>query len=400
MENIYLELGLTPDELDILDEPRRILAVHFPVQMDSGKTKMFIGYRVQFNDARGPTKGGIRFHPELTLEDVKKLAFLMAIKCAVVDIPFGGAKGGIVVNPRELSHRELEAMTRSYIRAIHEFIGPHKDIPAPDVYTDYKIMAWILDEYERSTGMHTPAVVTGKPVPLGGNWARDISTSLGGVFVLEQAVKALKKKETTIVIQGFGNVGLHAALELASRGYRIIGVSDSKGGIYLEDGLDVNRVVEHKKKTGKVADFEGAENISNEELLTLECDVLIPAALSDQITENNADDIKADIVLELANAPVNYIADKILYERGVTIIPDILANSGGVVGSYFEWIQNLTNDYWPTQKFIGRLDEIMTRSFYDVYNLSKKDGSSMRRASYKLAVHRILEAERLRGNLD
>jgi glutamate dehydrogenase/leucine dehydrogenase len=398
---IYSELGLSQEELDLLDMPRRSFIVHFPVRMDSGKIKMFVGYRVQYNDARGPAKGGIRFHPELTLDHVKDLSFLMALKCAVVNIPFGGSKGGVVVNPKTLSRNELEHVTRGYIRAVAPHIGPFKDIPAPDVYTDEKIMVWILDEYERIKGEHVFSVVTGKPVELGGSKARSYSTSLGGIYVLEEAMKRMDidKFQVSIAVQGFGNVGSNAARILYERGYEVIAVSDSKGGIINRDGLDIKAVMKHKDQTDSVMDFEAGTNITNEELLTCGCDILIPAALSDQLNENNAKDVQAKIVLELANAPTTKEADDIFFEKKIMLIPDTLANAGGVVVSYFEWIQNLNNDYWEEDKVLGRLKKTMINAFNEVYSLYDEKSCRMRKSAYQLAIKRILYAERLRGNL-
>lgn len=401
LENLYIYLELSTEELDLLDMPRRSFTVHFPVHMDSGKTKMFLGHRVQYNDARGPTKGGIRFHPELTLDDVRDLAFLMALKCAVVNIPFGGSKGGVAVNPKELSRRELELVTRGYIRAISDYIGPYKDIPAPDVYTDEKIMAWILDEFERIKGEHVPGVVTGKPIELGGSKARSYSTSLGGIHVLEEAMKKtnMDKTGSDIAIQGFGNVGENAARILHQTGYKITAVSDSRGGVMNDEGLDIPELMEHKQKTGSVMDFRNCKNITNEELLVSDCDILIPAALSEQLNEYNAKDVKAKLILELANAPTTIEADGIFQDKKILVIPDILANAGGVVVSFFEWVQNLNNDYWEEDKVLEKLKSTMVASFNDVYGMCNEEKSSMRRAAYQLAVKRILHAERLRGNL-
>jgi glutamate dehydrogenase len=398
---LYSDLGLTPDELDLLDMPRRSFTVHFPVRMDSGKVRMFVGHRIQYNDARGPAKGGIRFHPELTIDDVRDLSFLMVLKCAVVNIPFGGSKGGVVVNPKELSRNELEQVTRGYIRAIAEYIGPYKDIPAPDVYTDEKIMVWIMDEYERIKGQHVPAVVTGKPLELAGSRARRYSTSLGGIYVLEEAMKktGMDKSQVCVAVQGFGNVGENAARILHERGYRIIAVSDSKGGIHNSSGLDIRAVMNHKREKGSVIGFQGGTDITNEELLTSDCDILIPAALSDQLNDGNAKDVKAKIVLELANAPTTTEADEIFHGRKIMLIPDVLANAGGVVVSYFEWSQNLNNDYWEEEKVIGKLKKTMITAFNDVYALCNEEGCRMRRAAYRLAIKRVLRAEQLRGNL-
>lgn len=401
LDNVYSGLDLSTEELDLLDMPRRAFSVHYPVKMDSGKTRMFIGHRVQYNDTRGPTKGGIRYHPKLTLSHVTDLAFLMTLKCAVVNIPFGGAKGGIVVNTRELSADELERVTRGYVREMSEYIGPLIDIPAPDVYTDEKIMVWIMDEFERIKGEHVPAVVTGKPIELGGSQARSYSTSLGGIHTLEEALKQtnMDKFEISIAIQGFGNVGMNAARLLYEKGYRVIAVSDSKGGTIKEDGLDIEAVIKFKNETGSVSDFSGGKNITNEELLVSDCDVLIPSALSDQITKDNANDVKAKIVVELANAPTTQEADRILFNKGVLLIPDILANAGGVVVSYFEWSQNLNSDYWEEDKVLRKLKKAMINAFNDIHRICHVEGCSMRRAALYVGVKRILNAERLRGNL-
>jgi glutamate dehydrogenase/leucine dehydrogenase len=398
---IYADLDLSADELDLLAMPRRSFTVHFPVRMDSGKTRMFIGHRIQYNDARGPAKGGLRFHPGLTIDHVRDLAFLMVLKCAVVNIPFGGSKGGVVVNPKEISRNEIEQVTRSYIRAIAEYIGPFKDIPAPDVYTDQRIMVWILDEYERIKGEHVPAVVTGKPPELAGCPVRSYSTSLGGIYVLEEAMQkvGMDKTEARVAIQGFGNVGGNAARLLHERGYRVIAVSDSKGGILDEQGLDIAAVMGHKEKTRGVSGFKGSRDITNEELLACDCDILIPSALSDQLNGNNAEKVRARLVLELANAPTTTEADAIFFRKDIMLIPDILCNAGGVVVSYFEWSQNLNNDYWEETKVLQKLRNIMITAFHDVYALCREGGCRMRRAAYQLGVKRVLHAERLRGNL-
>jgi glutamate dehydrogenase/leucine dehydrogenase len=401
LQAIYTDLGLSREELDLLSVPRRVFTVSFPVKMSTGKTRMFTGHRVQYNDARGPAKGGIRFHPEMNAEHTSELALLMALKCAVVNIPFGGAKGGVVVNPMELGQGDLELVTRGYIRAIADFIGPFKDIPAPDVYTDEHIMAWVLDEYERIKREHIPAVVTGKPPELGGIHVRRYSTALGGVHVLEQAMKdrGMEAKGARVAIQGFGNVGANAARILHHWGYTIIAVSDVNGGILNPNGLDIPSLRRQVTKTNSVLDFPGAKKITNSELLASACDILIPAALSNQLDESNANDVKAQIVLELANAPTTAQADDILFNKNVTVIPDIIANAGGVVVSYFEWSQNLSNDIWPEEKVLHRLRELMITAFTDVNAHCKEGKCRPRKAAYQLAVKRILHAERLRGNL-
>ena len=401
LQTIYTDLGLTQEELDLLSVPRRSFTVGFPVKMMTGRTHMFTGYRVQYNDARGPAKGGIRFHPGMDAEHATEFAFLMALKCAVVNIPFGGAKGGIALDPLELSKHELELVTRGYIRAIADYIGPFKDIPAPDVYTDEQIMAWVLDEYERIKREHCPAVVTGKPPALGGIRARRYSTALGGIHVLEEAMKeqGMKARGSRVAVQGFGNVGGNAARILHHWGYTVVAVSDVKGAIMDPAGLDISALRHHRTRTGSVVKFENAKAISNAELLAIDCDILIPAALSNQIDGNNANDVKAKIVVELANSPLTAQADDILFKRGVVVIPDILANAGGVVVSYFEWSQNLSNDAWPEEKVLERLKQVMTTAFNDVNGHCREAQCRMRKAAYELAVKRILKAEKLRGNL-
>ncbi len=401
LQEIYTDLGLSSEELDILSVPRRSFTVSFPVKMTTGKTRMITGHRVQYNDARGPAKGGIRFHPELDAEHAGELAFLMALKCAVVNIPFGGAKGGVAADALELSQRDLELVTRGYIRAIADFIGPFKDIPAPDVYTDEQIMAWILDEYERIKREHVPAVVTGKPPELGGVIVRRYSTALGGIHVLEQALKerGMDSAGLRVAVQGFGNVGENAARLLHERGWRVVAVSDVRGGVHDPEGLDIPALRAHKDRTGSVAGFAGGRAISNEQLLVSDCDILVPAALADQLNGENAGGVKARIVLELANAPTTAEADNLLFERGVLVIPDILANAGGVVVSYFEWSQNLEGGTWPEERVLERLNATMTAAFNDVHNSCRDERCRMRKAAYELAVKRILHAERLRGNL-
>jgi len=401
LSEIYADLGLSKDELDLLSVPRRSFTVSFPVKMTAGKTQMFTGFRVQYNDARGPSKGGIRFHPEMDEAHASELAFLMALKCAVVDIPFGGAKGGVVVDPLALTRRDLELVTRGYIRAIADFMGPFKDIPAPDVYTDEQIMAWILDEYERIKREHVPAVVTGKPPELGGIAVRRYSTAMGGILVLDQALKdrGMSTRGLRVAVQGFGNVGENAARLLFERGHTVIAVSDVKGGILDPGGLDIPAVIEHKSRTGSVRGFAGAAEITNAALLVSDCDVLVPAALSNQLNESNAEAVKARIILELANAPTTSAADDIFFKRDIMLVPDILANAGGVVVSYFEWSQNLSNDTWPEAKVLNRLQKIMITAFNDVQGFCHEERCAMRKAAYQLAVKRILHAERLRGNL-
>ena len=394
-------LKLNESEIDLLTIPKRSFIFSFPVIMDDCKTKIFTGYRIQFNNARGPTKGGIRFHPELHVEEVKTLAFLMTLKCAVVNVPFGGAKGGIVVDPNKLSKGELESLSRAYIRELYRFIGPETDIPAPDVNTDPQVIAWMLDEYEKIVGKHAPGAITGKPLELGGSYVRDISTSLGGTFVLKEIIKefAMKPESTKVVVQGFGNVGRNIAKLLYEQKYRIIAVSDSKSGIYNENGLDIGKVIEHKDNTKSLKGFEGAEEITNNEILELKCDVLIPAALEHQITKDNVNNIKTKIILEMANHPTTPEANAILEEKGIFIIPDILANSGGVAVSYFEWVQNNMNYYWEESEVVKKLEEYMVKATKNLEKSCKNFKCNMRDTLYIMAIDKILKAERLRGFL-
>jgi len=394
-------LKLGQAELDILTIPKRILTFSYPVRLDSGETRYFTGYRVQFNDARGPTKGGIRFHPDVNLEEIKTLAFLMTLKCAVVNLPYGGAKGGVMINPSKFSEAELERVSRGYIRETYNFIGPNIDIPAPDVNTDAKIMAWMLDEYEKLEGRHMPSAITGKPIALLGSKARDYSTSIGGAYVLQEFIDSfdMKPKNTSVSVQGFGNVGMNIARILNEWGYKVIAVSDSKRGIYNPKGLNIKEVIAYKEKTGKLAKFKGAKEISNEELLELKTDVLVPAALEDQITKKNADKIKAKLILEMANRPITPEADEILLKKNIFVMPDILANAGGVVVSYFEWVQNSQNYYWNEKVVLERLKTYMTDAVKELSKVCTDFKCDMRASLYLNAVKKILEAERLRGNL-
>jgi glutamate dehydrogenase len=361
--------------------------------------KSFKAFRVQYNDARGPTKGGIRFHPGVSLEEVRALALWMTLKCAVVDIPYGGAKGGVAVDPKKLKPSELEELSRKYVQAFHEHMGPEKDIPAPDVYTDSQVMAWMLDEYEKINHGHYPAFITGKPLELGGSKVRDYSTAMGAFYVLREFAKMnnMKPQNTRVAIQGFGNAGSNLAKILHNEGYAIVAVSDSKGGIYDNNGIDIPLLIEYKQKKGRVDGFKGTE-ISNEDLIEAGCDVLIPAAMENQITKENACSVKASVILEVANGPVTSEADKILDSGGVTILPDVLANAGGVVVSYFEWVQNNMGYYWSEKEVLDKLEEKMARAFEEVDKMAKEKGTSYRNASYILGMKRILDAEKLRGN--
>ncbi len=390
-------MNLKEETKEYLLEPKRIIQVRFPVKMDDGSVRIFKGFRVQHNDARGPSKGGIRFHQNVSLSEVKALATWMTWKCAVAGIPYGGGKGGVIVNPKELSQSELERLSRAYIKAIAKFVGPNIDVPAPDVYTNPQVMAWMLDEYEKMLGKHAPNLITGKPIELGGSLGRGLATSQGGFYVIQEMEKTLNKKFETFAIQGLGNVGGGLAKLLFDAGYKVVALSDSKGAIYSKDGLNVDAVFERKKKTGSVVGFEGAESISNDELLELDVDVLVPAALEGQIRADNVDRIKADYIVELANGPTTPEADKKLYENGKFLVPDILANSGGVTVSYLEWVQNNYKFYWSEEEVNKRLKEIITGAFREVYKIHEEKKVDMRTAAYILAIGRVAKAQELRG---
>ncbi len=389
--------GLSADRIRFLESPERTLSATLPVRMDDGSMEYLQAYRVQYSHARGPTKGGVRFHSEVDLSEVKALAFWMTFKNAVVDIPYGGGKGGVAVDPKKLSKRELEAVARAYVRAFHPFLGPRQDIPAPDVYTTPEVMAWMLDEYETVTARHYPGFITGKPLALGGSAGRSFSTALGGVYVIEAMAEAGVLSGKTVAIQGFGNAGAHMARLLSERGLSIVAVSDSKGGIYDAKGLPVAKVASFKEEHGTVFGFPGAKAISNEELLLLPVDLLIPAALAGQIMKENAGKVRARAVLELANGPTTPEADAILEGRTV-VVPDILANAGGVTVSYFEWAQNNQGLYWTEEDVLSRLRERMQNAFTELHLLVTEKGLSYRMASFILALRRIREAAVLRGN--
>ena len=386
----------------MMREPMRVLEVQVPVKMDNGEVRVFKGFRVQHNDARGPTKGGIRFHPEETLDTVKALAMWMTWKTSVADIPYGGAKGGVICNPKEMTKRELEQLSRNYIRAVGRFIGPEKDIPAPDVYTDPQIMAWMMDEYSKLMGYNVPGVITGKPVEIGGSLGRGDATALGGMYNIREAAKYLKMdlKQARVAVQGFGNAGHFAATLMKKMfGSRIVAISDSKSGVYNPDGIDPEAALKHKERNGQLEGFAGGEKITNEELLELKVEVLIPAAIENQLRKDNADKVNAKLIAELANGPTTPEADKILQEKGVFVIPDFLCNSGGVTVSYFEWVQNLYSYYWSEEEVHQKLDAKMTKAFQDVLNTYLKYNSkiNMREAANVVSIQRVENAMRLRG---
>ncbi len=399
LDEVAREINLDESIHQILRYPKRCLTVSIPIQMDNGKIKVFTGFRVQHNVTRGPAKGGIRYHPSVTLDETKALAMLMTWKCAVVNIPYGGAKGGIVCEPRKLSLKEVERLTRRYISEIISFIGPERDIPAPDVNTNPQVMAWIMDTYSMDVGYSVPGVVTGKPISIGGSLGRNAATARGVMFSLMNAAKKLKLDlfEKTIAIQGYGNVGGNLAHLLSDEGYKIIAISDVEGGIYNPKGLNPNKVSLALKESGSVVGFKSADKITNQELLTMDCDVLVPAALENQITEENADKIRAKLIMEAANGPTTLEADKILEEKDIFIIPDILANAGGVTVSYFEWVQGLQAYFWTEREVNLKLRDIMQKAYDNVYGISEKRKVTMRKAAYIMAIERVAEATRTRG---
>jgi len=392
-------LNLDPGLRRVLREPRRELTVHFPVKMDDGNVQVFTGYRVQHNLSRGPAKGGIRYHQDVTIDEVKALAMWMTWKCAVVGIPYGGGKGGVIVDPKKLSLKELEGLSRRFFTEITVLIGPERDIPAPDVNTTPQIMSWFMDTYSMHVGYTVPGVVTGKPISLGGSEGRNEATARGCVYTIVEAARHLGMDLTacTVAVQGFGNAGNIAATLMAEEGATVVAVSDSTGGIRHMAGLDIARVLNWKKEHGTVQGFPGAEDVTNAEVLETECDILIPAALENQITARNAANIKARIVAEAANGPTTPEADAILYDRGVFLIPDILCNAGGVTVSYFEWVQDLNRDHWTETEVNAKLKTIMVKAFGEVLAQSEKNGVNMRTGAYLNAVQRVADATAMRG---
>jgi glutamate dehydrogenase (NAD(P)+) len=400
------QLKLAAKKLDLdagihkmLSQPKRSIMVSIDIRLDNGAIGVFNGVRVQHWDVRGPFKGGIRYYPGITLDEVTALSMLMTWKCAVADIPYGGAKGGVCVDSKKLSKRELERLTRRYVSLIFEYLGPHRDVPAPDMYTNAQTMAWIMDTYSQLKGYSVPECVTGKPVEVGGSEGRTEATGRGVIHCVKQAAENmnLRRGKASVAIQGFGNVGYHAAQAASEIGCKVIAVSDSNGGILCENGLNPAKVLAHKEKTGAVQGFKGCRDISNEELLETQCDVLIPAALGKQITCKNVDRIHARLVAEAANGPTTPEADKALYEKGIVLIPDILCNCGGVTVSYFEWVQNLTREHWTLEEVNGKLEKKITRAFNDVYELSNKEKSDMRTAALMLGVGRVANAIKILG---
>ncbi len=419
LETVAKYIKVDKKILEQLKTPKRLIKVDIKVRMDppsrkpacrqgrasagQARYKTFKAFRSQHNDAIGPYKGGIRFHPQVSEAEVKALSMWMSWKCAVVGIPYGGAKGGVICDPKNMSQGELERLSRAYIKAISKYIGAFKDVPAPDVNTTPQIMAWMLDEYEKVTGRHEPGVITGKPIEMGGSQGRTEATGLGGFYVLEQLMSAKgrsssgRKKTTTIAVQGIGNVGYYFAYFAKKAGYRVVALSDSKGGVYNEKGLDPDQLLKHKEKTGSVIGFPGSKTITNEELLELAVTVLVPAALENVITKENVNRIKAKYVIEMANGPVTPEADEVLQRRGIISIPDVLANAGGVTVSYFEWVQNNTGYYWEKEEVFTKLKKIMDKAFDEVWQIYQSKKVNPRMAAYILAVERVVKAMKLRG---
>ncbi|WP_214881480.1 MULTISPECIES: Glu/Leu/Phe/Val dehydrogenase [unclassified Exiguobacterium] len=388
-----------PDEMyELLKEPLRMLTVRIPVRMDDGSTKIFTGYRAQHNDAVGPTKGGIRFHPNVTEVEVKALSVWMSLKAGIVDLPYGGGKGGIVCDPREMSFREIERLSRGYVRAISQFVGPTKDIPAPDVFTNSQIMAWMMDEYSRIDEFNSPGFITGKPLVLGGSHGRETATAKGVAIMIREAAlrRGIELKGARVVVQGFGNAGSFLSKFMYDAGAKVIAVSDAYGAIHDENGLDIPYLLDRRDSFGTITTLF-KNTISNQDMLELDCDILVPAAIENQITEENADAIKASIVVEAANGPTTNEATKILTERGILLVPDVLASSGGVTVSYFEWVQNNQGYYWTEEEVEEKLEKVLVHSFNTVYNTSSARKVDMRLAAYMVGVRKMAEASRFRG---
>ncbi len=388
------KFNFTNSEIALLQKPQ---APHL-AEIDLAGKK-YPAFRIQYNNARGPFKGGIRFHPEVSEDEVTALSFWMTIKTAVVDVPFGGAKGGVQINPKDLNNEQIEEVSRKYIQAFYKYLGPNQDIPAPDVYTNPQIMAWMLDEYEKLRGGSYPGMITGKPLELGGSLVRDIATALGGQYVLESALNKLNLNNKRVAIQGFGNAGMNIAKLLYDQDFSIVVVADSQNSIYNPKGLNIDKLIKIKKETGRLTDYTEADNITNQELLGIDCDILIPAALGNVITEQNAQNIKAKIILELANGPTTSAADKILYDNKILVLPDILANSGGVTVSYFEWVQNNQGFYWDDKYIKQKLKEKLDKAFLQIWQQYENSQADFRANSYLVAIERIIKTEKLRGKL-
>lgn len=392
------KLGYPDEVYELLKDSLRMLKVRIPVRMDDGSVKVFTGFRAQHNDAVGPTKGGVRFHPDVTEDEVNALAIWMSIKAGIVDLPYGGGKGGIICDPREMSFRELENLSRGYVRAISQFVGPTKDIPAPDVFTNSQIMAWMMDEYSRIDEFNNPGFITGKPIVLGGSHGRESATAKGVTICIEEAAKkrGFVIKGAKVVVQGFGNAGSYLAKFLHEAGAKVVGISDAYGALYDPEGLDINYLLDRRDSFGTVTTLF-KNTITNQELLELECDILVPAAVQNQITKENAHNIKADIIVEAANGPTTIEATKILTDRGKLLVPDVLASSGGVTVSYFEWVQNNQGYYWPEEEVEEKLQKVMRKAFETIYNTAQTRNVDMRLAAYMVGVRKMAEASRYRG---
>ncbi|MFS0555509.1 Glu/Leu/Phe/Val family dehydrogenase [Brevibacillus sp. 179-C9.3 HS] len=392
------KLGYQESMFELLKEPLRVLTVRIPVRMDNGEVKVFTGYRAQHNDAVGPTKGGIRFHPEVTEDEVKALSIWMSLKAGIVDLPYGGGKGGIICDPREMSFRELERLSRGYVRAISQLVGPTKDIPAPDVFTNSQIMAWMMDEYSRIREFDSPGFITGKPIALGGSHGRETATAKGVTICIREAAKRrnIDVKGARVVVQGFGNAGSYLAKFMHDAGAKVVGISDAYGALHDPNGLDIDYLLDRRDSFGTVTKLFN-NTISNKELLELECDILVPAAIENQITAANAHNIKAQIVVEAANGPTTLEATKILTERGILLVPDVLASAGGVTVSYFEWVQNNQGYYWSEEEVEEKLEKVMVRSFENVYSMSQTRRIDMRLSAYMVGARKMAEASRFRG---
>ncbi|OAH58287.1 MULTISPECIES: Glu/Leu/Phe/Val dehydrogenase [Bacillaceae] len=392
------KLGYTEEMYELLKEPLRMLTVRIPVKMDDGSVKIFTGYRAQHNDAPGPTKGGVRFHPEVNEEEVKALSMWMTLKAGIVNLPYGGGKGGVVCDPRQLSMREVENISRGYVRAISQIVGPTKDIPAPDVYTNSQIMAWMMDEYSRIREFDSPGFITGKPIALGGSHGREKATAQGVTICIHEAAKkrGIDIQGARVVVQGFGNAGSYLAKFMHDAGAKVVGISDAYGGLHDPDGLDIDYLLDRRDSFGTITTLFD-NTITNQQLLELDCDILVPAAISNQITEGNAYNIQASIIVEAANGPTSLEATRILTERGVLLVPDVLASAGGVTVSYFEWVQNNQGYYWTEEEVNEKLHENLIQAFNNIYEVSQTRGVDMRLAAYMVGVRRAAEASKFRG---
>lgn len=392
------KLGYSNEVYELMKEPLRLLTVRIPVRMDDDSIKIFTGYRAQHNDAVGPTKGGVRFHPNVSEKEVKALSIWMSLKAGIVDLPYGGGKGGIICDPREMSFREVERLSRGYVRAISQIVGPTKDIPAPDVFTNSQIMAWMMDEYSRIREFDSPGFITGKPIVLGGSHGRETATAKGVTICIREAAKkkGIAIEGARVVVQGFGNAGSFLAKFMHDAGAKVIGISDAYGALHDPEGLDIDYLLDRRDSFGTVTKLFN-DTITNKELLELDCDILVPAAIENQITEENVNDIKAKIVVEAANGPTTLEATRILTERGILLVPDVLASAGGVTVSYFEWVQNNQGFYWSEEEIESKLEKVMVSSFENVYRLSETRKVDMRLAAYMVGVRKMAEASRFRG---